>query len=72
MKIKTKSLFGKISLALISIIPILLWFLYGRGTTEILTDPLHSLGELFGLVGMTMFALTFVLSTRIKFSPLSE
>ncbi len=54
-------------LILISLVPVFLWYYLGPGTSD-LTDyssTVHSLGEIFGLVGMTMFALTFVLSTRI-------
>jgi predicted ferric reductase len=52
----------------VSLIPIFLWAHFGFSNDNF-TDyasSVHSLGELFGLVGMTMFAITFVLSTRIK------
>ncbi len=66
---KTKTIIGWTLLLIISIIPIFLWLSFGPGTVDLQGyDHLtHSLGELFGLVGMTMFALTFVLSTRIDF-----
>lgn len=66
---KLRTVFGWIVLLIISLIPVLLWLVFGPGISE-LTDyssTTHALGEIFGLVGMTMFALTFVLSTRIKY-----
>jgi predicted ferric reductase len=60
---------GWIVIFLISIVPVFLWLIFGSGISD-LTDYssiTHNIGKVFGLVGMTMFALTFVLSTRIKF-----
>jgi len=68
MKNQIKITLGWIALLLISLFPVYLIFHYGSGT-ESLTNyasTTHFLGEIFGLVGMTMFALTFILSTRIK------
>lgn len=67
MKIK-KSFFGWLAIVLISLIPVFLWFNFGAGAIEFSNygDVVHSLGEILGLVGMTIFALTFILSTRIK------
>ncbi|MFN7990849.1 MAG: ferric reductase-like transmembrane domain-containing protein [Candidatus Micrarchaeia archaeon] len=59
---------GWIIIAAISVIPIFLWYFLGPGP-ESFTDygsVTHAIGELAGLVAMTMFALTFVLSTRIS------
>lgn len=66
MKIKT--VLGWIVLLSLSFIPIVLFFLLGPGTSEMhdYASTTHSLGEILGLVGMTMFALTFILSTRIS------
>lgn len=66
---QTKTVIGWGVLLFISIIPVFLWAYLGPGAAEFFdySSITHSLGELFGLVGMTMFALTFVLSTRISF-----
>lgn len=68
MNRRLRTFFGWIVILAISLVPVFLWFNFGAGTSEFGSygDTVHSLGELFGLVGMTMFALTFVLSTRIK------
>jgi len=68
MKNQIKIVLGWVVLLLISLFPVFLWFHFGsvaKGFTNY-ASTVHSLGELFGLVGMTMFALTFILSTRIK------
>lgn len=67
MNISTKKILGWSVLILISLAPAVLWFFFGNGAAEFSKSFSHSLGELFGLIGMTMFALTFVLSTRIGF-----
>lgn len=66
MKIRT--ILGWTLILLISLLPVFLWFHFGSTGTEFsnYSSTTHSLGELFGLVGMTMFALTFILSTRIS------
>jgi predicted ferric reductase len=66
---KLKILFGWSILLILSFIPVFLWFYLGPGTEELVdySSITHSLGELTALVGMTMFALTFILSTRISF-----
>ncbi len=68
LDIKTRATLGWAALIIISLIPVLLWFTLGPGPSELTSygGIVHSFGELFGLVGMTMFALTFVLSTRIR------
>lgn len=68
MENNLKRFLGWTVLLLISLSPVLLLFLLGPEAKEFnnYSDITHSLGEVFGLVGMTMFALTFVLSTRIK------
>jgi predicted ferric reductase len=60
---------GWVALILISLLPVFLLMAFGPKKAYDLADYgmlTHSLGQVFGLVGMTMFALTFVLSTRIK------
>ncbi len=68
MNYKTKRTLGWIVLLALSLIPIYLLFAFGPAGNELsdYSSVTHTLGEVFGLVGMTMFALTFVLSTRIK------
>ncbi|NOZ80622.1 MAG: hypothetical protein GXP63_03020 [DPANN group archaeon] len=65
---RTKPAAGWTALLLISLIPVFLWMRWGPGTREFVdyASITHSLGELFGLVAMTMFALTFLLSARIS------
>jgi predicted ferric reductase len=67
MNMRVKIAIGWIVLLIISLFPVFLWFHFGSGAEEFtdFTSMSHGLGELFGLVGMTMFALTFMLSTRI-------
>ncbi|PIN90635.1 hypothetical protein COU57_02935 [Candidatus Pacearchaeota archaeon CG10_big_fil_rev_8_21_14_0_10_32_14] len=69
MDYTTKKIFGWAFILIVSFFPVYLWVVYGPGIEDLTSyaEITHSLGELFGLVGMTMFALTFVLSTRIKF-----
>jgi len=64
-----KSLFGWIVIALLSLIPVGLWYFQGTGSYSLsnYNDITYSIGRIAGLIGMTMFALTFVLSTRLKF-----
>ena len=66
---KSKRILGWIVLLVISLIPVILLFSFGPETKEFndYSTITHTFGEIFGLVGMTMFSLTFVLSTRIKF-----
>ncbi len=68
MRTQIKITLGWIALLVISLYPVYLWFHFGSGTGDFTNyaSATHSLGELFGLIGMTMFALTFILSTRIK------
>ena len=69
MKKTTKAFLGWFAILFISLIPVFLWFKLGPEGNAFsdYASTVHSLGEIFGLVGMTMFALTFVLSTRIRF-----
>ncbi|HVY01395.1 MAG TPA: ferric reductase-like transmembrane domain-containing protein [Candidatus Nanoarchaeia archaeon] len=68
MNYQTRSLFGWAVIIAISLFPVYLLFAYGNTVQEFFDyeSVTHTLGEVFGLVGMTMFAMTFVLSTRIK------
>jgi predicted ferric reductase len=64
-----KKIFGWAILLFSSFLPVFLWLYFGPGSEELVdySSITHSLGELTALVGMTMFALTFILSTRIRF-----
>ncbi len=66
---RLKLFLGWTLILIFSFIPVFLWFAFGDGAEGFsdYNSITHSLGELTGLVGMTMFALTFVLSTRISF-----
>jgi len=67
MDYSTKKFLGWTGLIVLILIPVYLWFAFGDpGSFATYGDSVHSFGELFGLIGMTCFALTFVLSTRIK------
>ncbi len=66
MNDKNKKLLGWLTLIVISIIPVFLLIFLGDPNFSTYSSATHSFGEIFGLVGMTMFALTFILSTRIK------
>ncbi|MBI5392488.1 ferric reductase-like transmembrane domain-containing protein [Candidatus Woesearchaeota archaeon] len=66
---KYKLLFGWIIILIIALIPVFLWNFLGPDSAEFndYSSITHSLGEITGLVAMTLFALTFILSTRISF-----
>ncbi len=63
-----KTLAGWLAIIGVSLSPVLLWLLFGPGVSDLVGygNLTHSIGEMMGLVAMVMFALTFVLSTRIK------
>ena len=64
--LKTK--LGPIFLAIFSLIPLVIWLIVRNGTYD-LSDYYsltHSLGQLSALIGASMFALSFLLTTRIK------
>jgi predicted ferric reductase len=61
-----KKILGWIGIILLSILPAIAWYAFGPARTYPLdyTNVTHFIGQVTGLVGMTMFAFTFVLSTR--------
>ncbi|MFA5856035.1 MAG: ferric reductase-like transmembrane domain-containing protein [Candidatus Pacearchaeota archaeon] len=64
-----KAKLGQLLILILSLITILIWFIVRLGTPifdnySIIT---HSFGQLLGLVGMTLFSLSFLLTTRFKF-----
>ncbi len=68
MNKEVRKTFGWSAIIFISLIPVFLLFFAGPETTDFAgySGITQGLGEIAGLVGITMFALTFVLSTRIK------
>lgn len=63
-----KKTLGWTILIVLSLLPALAWFLFKPvwDNPWSYTNVTHAIGQLTGLVGMTLFALTFVLSARIK------
>lgn len=66
---KTRQIIAWGVLLFLALTPVLLLFFLGEqgSFTGDYESATHIIGEILGLVGMTLFALTFVLSTRIKF-----
>jgi predicted ferric reductase len=60
---KTKTVLAWAGIFLVGILPAILLFLFGPGDYSSVT---HTLGQVSGLMGMTFFALTFILSTRAR------
>lgn len=68
MNSREKKILGWVVILAISFMPIALLSFFGPGENfSDYSSITHTLGEIAGLVGATMFALTFILSTRIKF-----
>lgn len=65
---KLKPRWGIIIIILFVVLTIAIWFYVRKGsqTFSNYSVSTHSLGQLSGLVGMTLFSLTFVLTTRLK------
>lgn len=64
---KHKKTIGFTILLAISFLPIIPWYFLGPKNLSGYANLTHSIGQLTGLIGMTMFALTFILSTRMRF-----
>ena len=61
-------IFGWSVIILLSLLPVFLLFYLGPNTNlSSYPELTHKLGEIFALVGITMFALTFILTMRLKF-----
>ena len=69
MKDNVKRFLGWAILVILALVPVVLLFTLGPEALEVqdYSSVTQMLGEVFGLVGMTLFALTFMLSTRIRF-----
>jgi predicted ferric reductase len=52
---------------LLAIIPVLLLIINSSGKFSDYDSVTHTLGQIAGLIGMTLFAITFILPTRMKF-----
>lgn len=66
MQIKT--ILGGSIIFILSFLPMVVWFTSSPDAINLnnYSSITHGFGEIFGLVGMTMFALTFILSMRLK------
>jgi predicted ferric reductase len=69
MFFKSKIILGWSALALVNIIPIIIWLLIEPVTIRFLNlnSTLTSLGQIFGLLGFSLFATVIILSARLKF-----
>jgi predicted ferric reductase len=67
--VSRKSLLGWTAIILISLIPVFLFFVLGNGASGFndFSSSLYTLGRIFALIGITLFTLNFILSTRLKF-----
>ncbi|MEI6849673.1 MAG: ferric reductase-like transmembrane domain-containing protein [archaeon] len=65
---KFKSKLGPAIVILLSFMPLLIWLIVRQGTYGLdgFKTLTYSLGQLTALIGTAMFAVTFVLSTRLK------
>lgn len=66
---RIKNNFGWWIFIVLSLLPVALWYFLKPISTRFinLTTTLNSFGQITGLTGMAMFALTLVLSARLKF-----
>ncbi len=63
-----KSKVGPLLIILLALVPAVIWFIVRQGTDRFndYATTTHSLGQLSGLIGMTLFALSFLMTTRMK------
>lgn len=68
-KMKLKPFFGWSMIVFLSFLPAFALFIFGPDyiTSMDYANTTHVLGQLSGLIGMTLFSLTFLLATRLKF-----
>jgi len=62
-----KRLFLYIIISLLIIVPVFLVIINTEGKFSDYKSITHTFGQIFGLVGMTLFSITFILLTKIKF-----
>jgi predicted ferric reductase len=69
MNLKTKSILGWFTIIIVSLIPVLLFYVFGTALSGFssFSISLYTLGRTFALIGVTLFTINFVLSTRLKF-----
>lgn len=65
---QVKTILGWSIIFILSFLPMVVWFVSSPDAINFnnYSSVTHGFGEIFGLVGMTMFALTFILSMRLK------
>lgn len=63
-----KNKLGWIIVIMVSVAPALMWFFLGESENRFANYETitHSIGQISGLIAMTMFSITFLLSTRMK------
>ncbi|MFA6422028.1 MAG: ferredoxin reductase family protein [Candidatus Buchananbacteria bacterium] len=68
MKISQKSNSGLIIILILALLPILLWLIFPAPLPRFssLTIGLSNIGQIFGLVGASLFAINLILSARFK------
>ncbi len=66
---RKRTIVGMSVLLIVSLLPLIPWYLLSpvRGLAWNYANITHSLGQMAGLVGMTMLSLTLLLSTRLRF-----
>ena len=65
---KRSMFYGILIIILLCLVPVFLLFSYGpTSNLASYSEITHKLGQITALVGVTLFALTFVLSTRLRF-----
>ena len=63
-----KNFFGWFGIFVLSFLPVVfLYFFSSDFSFSNYSLAMHNLGKIFGLVGMTLFALNFLFATRLKF-----
>lgn len=63
-----KRLLAWVVIVVLAIVPVILLFTLGpEKHLTTFSEITHNLGQMAGLIGVTIFAITFILSTRIKF-----
>lgn len=67
MNKKRSSFYGVLIIVLLCLLPVFLLFMYGPSNNLVsYSEITHKLGQITALVGVTLFALTFVLATRFR------
>lgn len=64
---RMKTLFGWTILLILALLPLVPWYFLGPSYPHDYANVTHALGQAAGLIGMTLFAITFILSMRLRF-----